>query len=248
MNKYKITTPCSQDWNKMETVENGRFCKHCNKTVHDLTDGKDFIPPSTNETFCGRIIDETSLIPKKIRFSRLIFWQRMMRLSPLLASLLLGKTAYSQTKDNIVFSKDSMDIKEQEMKLKGKIVISGRLRDADSTMGLSFANVLIIVKGNEIAGGQTDIDGNFKIIIDSNYFKAKFFDINVAYVGFENLILKDIPLSNKNFIADLSLKMKSSIMGIMVFTIETQCPPSFIGLPTTSGGDIKSDDIKHMPR
>jgi hypothetical protein len=248
MNKYKITSPCTQDWNTMLRVDGGRFCEYCNKTVHDLTDGKDFIPPSTSETFCGRIIDETAVVPKRISFSRLIFWQRVMRLSPLLASLLLGKTAYSQTKDIIIKDTNKIDISSHEQQVKGKIVISGKIRDADSTMGLRFANVLIIVKGNEIASGLTDMDGNFKIIIDSNIFKAKFFDLNVTYVGFENLILKNIPFNNKNFVADLNIKMNSSLMGIMTFTVETDGNPSFILEPVPSGGTINNDDIKHMPR
>jgi len=247
MNKYKITTPCSQDWNKMETVENGRFCKHCNKTVHDLTDNKDFIPPSTNETFCGRIIDETSLIPKKISFSRLIFWQRMMKLSPILASLLLGKTGFGQTKDSVVYSKDTIDIKAYEQTDLGKIIISGILKDDKTLEGIPFGNVIIEVNNTVVGGDQTDIDGKFKIILDTNFKYAKTFDLKVSYVGYTSRILKDIPITKKNFVVDFKLSA-CSMRYVTGFIISTECPPLLDKGPEPSGGVINKNDIKHSPR
>jgi len=246
MNKYKITSPCTQDWNAMQRVDGGRFCKHCNKTVHDLTDGKDFIPPTTNETFCGRIIDETAAVPKKISFSRLIFWQRIVRLSPLLASLLLGKTAYSQTKDTIIYSKEKIDIKTQEQEVKGKIEISGKLRDKTTLEGIPFADVLIYQGVDQLTVGITDINGLFKIILDTSVIKGKTIDVRVAYVGYEGLILKDIPISKKDFVIDLKLNMCTAMVGGIGFTI---CYPHLFEDGTApSGKVISSDDIKHAPR
>ena len=160
MNKYKITTPCTQDWNAMIRVAGGRFCEHCNKTVHDLTENKDFIPPPNTESFCGRIIDETSLIPKKISFRKFVFLKRMLKLSPAFIALLIGKTAFGQTKDSIIYSKDTIDISSHEQEVKGKIVISGRLRDKETKQDIPFGIVIIEAKGNQIGGGTTDIDGN----------------------------------------------------------------------------------------
>lgn len=248
MNKYKITSPCTQDWNAMQRVDGGRFCTHCNKTVHDLTENKDFIPPSTNETFCGRIIDETSVITKKIRFSRLVFWQRMMKLSPILASLLLGKTAFGQSKEIVIKDTNKIDISSHEQQLTGKIIISGKIRDKKTLEGIPFANVVMSIKDYQIAGAQTDMDGNFKISIDTSEINGKVFELKVSEVGYEILVLKDIPISKKDFVIDLKLNMCSAIVGEMTIITVTDGVPVYTKEPIPSGGVIKGDDLKHSPR
>jgi len=218
MNKYKITSPCTQDWNTMLRVDGGRFCNHCNKTVHDLTDGKDFIPPTTNETFCGRIIDETYVVPKKISFSRLIFWQRMMRLSPLLASLLLGKTTFGQIKDSVVYSKDTIDINTYKQTNAGKIEIIGRIRDKNTLEKIQFAHVKVCEGDTVLISGMTDMDGIFKIELDTAIVKWKTFDVKVSYNGYEGMIVKDIPVSQKDFVVDLKLNSCTMILGMVAST------------------------------
>ena len=210
MNKYKITTPCTQDWNAMLRVDGGRFCEHCNKTVHDLTDGKDIIPSTTNETFCGRIIDETPVIPKKISFSRLIFWQRIVRLSPVLASLLLGKTALGQTKDTILYEKSPIDISSHEQEIKGKIIISGIIRDKGTLEGLPFAKVIVSANDSIIGQVETDFDGKFRIMFDTSEIKSKNYDIKMAYNGYEGKLIKDIPKIKNDIVIDLRMALCDS--------------------------------------
>ena len=61
MEKYflHINEPCTQDWESMNTVEHGKFCNNCNKTVFDFTIATDgeivkHIKAMKGETFCGR--------------------------------------------------------------------------------------------------------------------------------------------------------------------------------------------------
>ncbi len=61
MEKYllHINEPCTQNWESMTTVEQGKFCSSCNKTVFDFTTATDIdivkhIEAMKGETFCGR--------------------------------------------------------------------------------------------------------------------------------------------------------------------------------------------------
>lgn len=61
MEKYllHINEPCTQNWESMTTVEQGKFCSSCNKTVFDFTTATDteivkHIEAMKGELFCGR--------------------------------------------------------------------------------------------------------------------------------------------------------------------------------------------------
>lgn len=242
---YKITSPCTQDWNKMEKIENGRFCEVCNKTVHDLTLNKDFAPPPGTESFCGRMIDEASDIPKKINFSKLIFWQRIIRLSPIIASLFIGKAGIAQVKDSVVSNKEMIKINSHETEINGKIVLSGKIRDTVKLEGVPFANVVIADNGIQIGGGNTDYDGNFLVVLDTSEIKGKTFDVKVFSVGYSPLILTGIPKCNKEFLLDLKISYcMRQITGVIYvgkysdFTLE----------PIPTGQTFDEEDIKHSPR
>lgn len=58
MEKPLLSNPCSADWNKMQPVEEGRFCKTCCKVVIDFTEKTaseilDFIRARSGERVCG---------------------------------------------------------------------------------------------------------------------------------------------------------------------------------------------------
>lgn len=61
MEKYllHINEPCTQNWESMTTVEQGKFCSSCSKTVFDFTTATDseivkHIEAMKGELFCGR--------------------------------------------------------------------------------------------------------------------------------------------------------------------------------------------------
>ncbi|MFN0080926.1 MAG: TonB-dependent receptor [Ferruginibacter sp.] len=61
MEKYllHINEPCTENWQSMTTVEQGKFCSSCNKTVFDFTTATDneivkHIEAIKGELFCGR--------------------------------------------------------------------------------------------------------------------------------------------------------------------------------------------------
>ncbi|HKO82645.1 MAG TPA: hypothetical protein VJU78_19700, partial [Chitinophagaceae bacterium] len=77
MRKYiqlSIPEPCHEDWNKMTTVDKGKFCGACQKNVIDFTNMSDeqlvafFKKPGTGST-CGRFmgdqLDRNIVVPAK---------------------------------------------------------------------------------------------------------------------------------------------------------------------------------------
>ncbi len=58
-----IDKPCNEQWSKMENVEGGKFCDHCNKTVIDFTsftnDDLRLFFKFNSEKICGRIKTES---------------------------------------------------------------------------------------------------------------------------------------------------------------------------------------------
>ena len=61
MDKYllHINEPCTENWETMSTVEQGKFCSQCNKTVFDFTTATDseivkHLEAIKGEMFCGR--------------------------------------------------------------------------------------------------------------------------------------------------------------------------------------------------
>lgn len=62
---------CPSDWNSMKSVEDGKFCDHCQKTVYDFTDAKQAefltILAENSGNICGRFRQE-QMTPAPIKF------------------------------------------------------------------------------------------------------------------------------------------------------------------------------------
>jgi hypothetical protein len=67
---YNISKPCSEDWNKMTTEEQGRHCQVCCKTVVDFSKQSNeqiigFLEKNATAKICGRFRKE-QLQPHKV--------------------------------------------------------------------------------------------------------------------------------------------------------------------------------------
>ena len=82
----KIPEPCHEDWNKMTSVEKGKFCSVCTKEVIDFTQKSDeelFKFVKNNKNACGRF--KTTQLDRPIKLER----KSQASLVPYAASLLL---------------------------------------------------------------------------------------------------------------------------------------------------------------
>lgn len=83
--KISIPQPCREDWNKMMTNENGRFCMSCSKTVTDFTsmlpeEIQHFFIQNQNERICGRFRKSqlnyiTIQVPSHILYSQTNYYK-----------------------------------------------------------------------------------------------------------------------------------------------------------------------------
>ena len=85
--KFKITIPkpCHEDWNIMSSVEKGRFCNSCSKTVVNFTkkstkEIKDYLVKNRNNRVCGHFykkqLDTITIEIPKITFNQQLTFQK----------------------------------------------------------------------------------------------------------------------------------------------------------------------------
>jgi hypothetical protein len=74
--KFSIPEPCSENWNEMNPVEQGRFCDKCCKAVVDFSSKTtneilDFLKASRTKSICANVYDDQlSIVPVKIPVKR----------------------------------------------------------------------------------------------------------------------------------------------------------------------------------
>lgn len=151
-----ITTPCHENWGKMNINAEGRFCGSCQKTVVDFTamSDRELVNYFSNYSgyACGRFRSE-QLSRELVQPVRKPIWYRHM-LNLLVPALLLSTKAYSQgkilKKDSIVCTPQSKPSIE-EIAIVGGISatrpdriypIAGKIVDSDG-QPISFATIVV---------------------------------------------------------------------------------------------------------
>jgi len=158
--QLRIDKPCSADWDRMSTEEQGRFCLSCQKTVVDFTGMSDqqvlnWLSRS-HGSVCGRLEGHQlnrGLMPQpQRRNSRLGLW------SYLLAGLLVSSEASAQDKParppisqqdsnntdkTVVLGKISAGPHAQLPEREVPDTLRGRLIDSGSGLPVPFATITI---------------------------------------------------------------------------------------------------------
>ena len=197
--KLQIPNPCSEEWNKMKTIPNGKHCESCQKDLIDFRtmNNRDiFDMVHSNAKICG-LFSEKQLQtefqhPKEHSFSKVglvvSFVSLLAFINPVKAQLPLTQ---NQIEPNVILeqysdiSKANSDVKNDTLAIKGKVI------DVNTFEPLPFAKVR--VKGNRQYWVSTDFDGNFILSIPKVRFESAVV-ITVSYLGYqreEMLITKD---------------------------------------------------------
>jgi hypothetical protein len=121
-------------------------------------------------------------------------------------------SAFSQSNDTIFYNNKMADIITHEQALKGKIIISGMIKDSAMLEGIPFCYVIVTENNETISGGITDIEGKFRIETDISKIRGRSFDIKTSYFGYKTKIVKDIPKLNKDFVIDLKLSAQRNFI------------------------------------
>ncbi|MCH2034069.1 MAG: hypothetical protein MK202_11225 [Tenacibaculum sp.] len=127
MKNYKITIPepCHENWHQMTSVEKGRFCKSCSKTVIDFTKKspkqiQEYLQLNQGKRVCGHFykkqLDSIVVELPITVFERELSFQKMFVLLILVVmgtSLLSCKTEGKTQKIEKVIMRDSMETSEK---------------------------------------------------------------------------------------------------------------------------------------
>lgn len=120
--------------------------------------------------------------------------------------------------------------------------LKGTITDSKSNEPLPFVNVVAKQNGQQIRGGQTDMDGIFTI----KPLPVGKYDIEVSYVGYKKYIRTGVQVSASGFtIADVQLEPTATQLDV-VEIVEQKVPVIEIGSPE-SGSRLTSEDIARMP-
>lgn len=119
-----------------------------------------------------------------------------------------------------------------------KGIIRGKISDAVSKETIPFAN--IILQGTN-TGGTSDIDGNFLI----ENITPGLYNIVVSYIGYEQLLIPEIQVSN-NLRLELNLELKPSTINIEEVVIKAS-PFNLKEESPLSVNTIGANEIQRSP-
>ena len=226
-NKFQIDIPkpCHESWDKMNPVEQGRFCNSCQKAVVDFTGMSDsqlvafFKKPSTGSV-CGRFendqLGREILIPGK-RMPWLKYFLNLLIPAFLISNKarsqgeprVLGDTIWVESKK--VLKDENGNLKAEKIELKK---INGRVTDEN---GVGIPGASVIIKGTHI-GVVTEENGNYKIDLsglDSNAI------LSFSAVGF---IYSEVSINKIKPNNDYVLKLTPMMTGAVV-VVSGRCYP-----------------------
>lgn len=196
---YKVIKPCSQDWSKMNPVDGGRFCDHCHKKVHDLTEGQKFF--TSDENICGRI----AVMPvKHVSFKKFLFRQSIVRYFVLMFVLLFVNKVKAQLNkiqvDNLIIGK------ETDFDFDRLLEVTGTLHNEKTGTPVEDGFVTLYdSKGNRLHEARTDSAGRFEFVVLQKQIADSLFSLKAEYFGLETIVLNQIPVTKKKL--ELFVKM-----------------------------------------
>jgi hypothetical protein len=178
--RITIPKPCSEDWNKMEQSEKGRFCSSCQKEIIDfssLTD-KELYQYFSNAKIipCGIFHQSqlnTSIVPKEIKSKP---WNHIHKKVAAVLAFLSLKPSGTMAQDGpqTVIQPAAKKNKFDSTK---KIVIGGSVKDADGNV---IEDAEISFNDKSIAKSDKEGKFQFEIMIDA---ELKSSIITVSYPG-----------------------------------------------------------------
>lgn len=204
--KIKIQNPCSESWESMTDISEGKFCEICSKKVWDLTgksyeDIKEIL--NDNPKLCGRINRSKINITSSI----------LIAISLTTISCSSQKSIQTGSTENI---------------LDKKIVIAGKI-DSVKIGVLEVKSIKLVTKSN-LYEGLIDSENNFKIEIPESVIQEK----NIIKITFNQIRNDKITkgssihlLTKKDLFSHKTLHADDGMYEIGAVVITTPEPPDF---------------------
>ncbi|MDB5151033.1 MAG: hypothetical protein JWQ57_5053 [Mucilaginibacter sp.] len=215
-----IPKPCHEQWQRMTTVSNGRYCGHCCKTVVDfsrMSNNEIIAYLNGDNNACGRI-DQQRLMQlnnsSKKDNGKSYVMKRLLVAASLMSSLPFfgaeAKPVHKMEQVEPGFSSSKSNIPADTV---NRISLKGQIIGDDN---LPLPGATLQIKGTEI-GTIANADG---------YFELK--DVPVPgvivahFIGFQTTELPVADFRDSN--AMVKLKMQPNIMGAFVVIKRTSLP------------------------
>ena len=214
--KYSIHIPesCNENWNKMTTSQQGKFCQVCEKEVIDFTkttDAELLQKIKSGQKICGRFKQSQlsrDLKPNNSKSN----WKQLAIAAGFTSVLAVATPANAQKTSTKTEQLEKTSEKNSEEKhpisAKDSIVISGTVTDEED---LPIPGVHIKLIDSKIVT-QTDFDGNFKIVLAEKN-TSKNLKLEFQSIGYETSILD---INEKSTNLDIKLKMETVLTGEVV--------------------------------
>jgi CarboxypepD_reg-like domain len=214
----QIAEPCHENWDRMTSREQGRFCESCSKTVHDVAGWEKEKILSTyqanDKNLCIRIPEEQLEIQRHRSPSTGIGQKWIKWLA--LAYLLIGiKTTSLLAQNPNIAPADSNE--REPIKLRK---LSGSVLDStDSNLPLASAEITIKNQQQLLARTITDSYGKFSIDLSGFAFDSlESVELECSYLGLKTM-KKKIDISEGQ---EMDIYMKEEVVGMRTVTIERQ--------------------------
>ncbi|MDI9320643.1 MAG: hypothetical protein QM530_09245 [Phycisphaerales bacterium] len=219
-----ITNPCHENWAEMTPVGMGRFCRHCKKTVTDITKMTDEqvlgLFKQNADTHCIRAfafqLNRPITLPTTQEPTR--FYSIALALTLVLAT---GADAYARPRPPLLaynYVLDTDDSTRKETIGTDTMKISGNVADES---GNPFPGVIVILKSNglNMAGTTTDDEDLFEISLTPKLKEEGTFDLKFSTPSYNTKVIVGLR-SNQTDLGKIKVKMEQDnqrlIMGMFV--------------------------------
>ena len=166
----QISSPCDQDWNKMTTDNNGKFCGACAKNVVDFTGFTDaelqqyFLNfGKNNESICGRFTSNQAVAQKPTTSQNKILLWCWFAITTVLLFFSKQSKAQQILGEPAIPTEQAPVTKERKVSIYDK-AIALQVKDA---MGNNLMGVRIYVD-NKLVDVQTNKDGTASLLISKD--------------------------------------------------------------------------------
>ena len=126
--------------------------------------------------------------------------------------------------------------------IEGQSALKGKVTDKETEEPIPFANIVVYKDGEMITGSTTDFDGRYTI----KPIKSGYYDVRVAYIGYENLEMKGVIL-NTDKITFQDFKIQPSAVLLQEVQVVNYKVPLIDKDKTYSGGTVTAEEISKMP-
>lgn len=208
----EIPKPCSESWAEMTPMGLGRFCKHCQKTVTDITQMSDAqvvqLFQKNTDTHCIRAFASQLNRPISFPAQESTRFYRIAVALGLTLVMSAGADAYARPKPPLVeqhYLLNEGDTTKKETLGADTISIRGVVLDESNN---PFPGVIVKLKQGGLLKGAavTEDDGSFEIKPLKNLIGNEYY-LEFSSTGYQNKTVYGLK-SNLNEAIEITIKME----------------------------------------